>query len=99
MTVPIPGHASKWQKLLDKLQDLLVASSELKQSPSSTAMVASPILQPDKLLHPDKPLEVPPMELDDMIVMSDGKDGSHGFTAQHTHTICPTHRLIAVCAG
>ena len=44
MTIPIPGHASKWQKLLDELQDLLVASSELKQLPSSTAMVASPIL-------------------------------------------------------
>ena len=58
MTVPIPGHASKWQKLLNELQDLLAASSELKQSPSSTTMVASPILQPDDLFHPDKLLEV-----------------------------------------
>ena len=99
MTIPIPGHASKWQKLLDELQDLLAASSELKQLPSSTAMVASPILQPDKLFHPDEPLEVPPMELDDMIVMSDSEDASHGSTAQHIRTIRPTPRSIAACAG
>ncbi|KIM56688.1 hypothetical protein SCLCIDRAFT_29357 [Scleroderma citrinum Foug A] len=62
-------------------------------------MVASPILQPDELFHPDEPLEVPPMELDDMIVMSDGEDVSHGSTAQHIRTICPTPRSIAACAG
>ena len=95
--MPVPGHASKRQKLLDELHNLLVASSEPKQSPSAKA--ASPILQSDELLQPDEPLEVPPMELEDMIVMSDIEDVSHGATTQRVCTIRPTTRSIAVCAG
>ncbi|KIM56425.1 hypothetical protein SCLCIDRAFT_29657 [Scleroderma citrinum Foug A] len=80
-----------------KLHDLLAASSEPKQSPSTKA--ASPILQSDELLQPDELLEVPPMELEDMIVMSDVEDVSHGATTQRVCTICPTARSIAACAG
>jgi len=93
MTLPIPGHASKWQKLLDELHDLLAVSSEPNQPPSSVTMAAPPILQPDK------PLEVPPMELEDMLVMSDGEDASHGAAMQHVCTTCPTPRSIAACAS
>ena len=41
MTVPVPGHASKWQKLLDELQLLLAAPPEPKQLPSSTVIAAN----------------------------------------------------------
>ena len=70
MSAPVPGHASKWQKLLDELQDLLVVPSEPQKPPSSTAMAASLIIQPEE------PLEAPPMELDNLLVMSDGEDAS-----------------------
>ena len=91
--MPIPGHASKWQKLLDELHNLLAAPSEPNQPPSNTVMAASLILQPEELL------EAPPMEQEDLLVMSDGEDASHGATAQHIHTTCPTTRLISACAG
>ena len=93
ITMPVPGHASKRQKLLDELHNLLVTSSEPKKPASSTVMAASPILQPDGLL------EVPPMELEDLLVMSDGEGVSHGTTMQHISTTRPTARSISVCAG
>jgi len=93
MIVPIPGHASKQQKLLDELQLLLAAPPEPEQLPSSTVIAASPILQPEDLL------EVPPMELEDLLVMSDSEDVPHGATAQHIHTTCPTARSISLCAA
>ena len=93
MSVPVPGHASKWQKLLDGLQDLLVAPSEPQKLPSSTDVAVSPIVQPEE------PLEVPPMELDDLLVMSDGEDVSPCAIVQHIHTTCPSARSISVCAA
>ena len=56
-------------------------------------MAASPILQPDE------PLEVPPMELEDLLVMSDGEGASHGTTTQHISTTHPTAKSISACAG
>ena len=93
MTVPVPGHASKQQKLLDKLHDLLAPPSEPKQPPCNTAMAMSPILQPEE------PLEAHPTELEDLLVMSDGEDVSHGTTVQHICTTRPTARSISACAG
>ena len=93
MTMPVPGHASKQQKLLDKLHDLLAPPSEPKQPPCNTAMAMSPILQPEE------PLEAHPTELEDLLVMSDSEDVSHGTTVQHICTTRPTARSISACAG
>ena len=93
MSAPVPGHASKWQKLLNELQDLLAAPSEPQKLPSSTAVAVSLIVQPEE------PLEVPPMELDDLLVMSDGEDASPCAIAQHIRTTHPTARSISACAA
>ena len=93
MTVPVPGHASKRQKLLNELQLLPAAPPEPEQPPSSTVIAASPILQPEDLL------EAPPMELEDLLVMSDSEDAPHGATAQHICTTRPTARSISSCAA
>ena len=91
----VPGNAVKWKKLEDEICALLVAPSELEQSPRSTIVAApsSPIIQVEE------PLEAFPMEVEDLPVMSDDEDASHSATTQHMRTPCFTARSTSACAG
>ena len=93
LSAPVPGNASKRRKLDDELEALLATPSEPKRPlPTITASVSS-------ILQEEEPLEAPPMELEDLSVLSDGEDASHSTTAQNTRTTRPTARSISTCAG
>ena len=54
LATPVPGNASKWQKLDDELEALLATPSEPKRLlPTITASVSS-------ILQEEEPLEAPP---------------------------------------
>ena len=95
LAMPVPGNAVKWKKLEDEICALLVAPSELEQSPRSTIVAApsSPIIQVEE------PLEAFPMEVEDLPVMSDDEDASHSATTQHMQTPRFTARSTSACAG
>ena len=90
----VPEHASKWQKLLDELGDLLAAQpSELKPSLDSGIEAASTTLWTEELP------EVLPMESEELVFTFDDEDMSCGAMEERVHTSCPTNRSISVCAG
>jgi len=93
-TVSVPGHASKRQKLLDELGDLLTAQpSGLKPSLNSGVEAASPIHRPEELP------EALQMEPEDMLFTFDDEDKSCDATEERVRTACPTTRSISMCAG
>ena len=90
----VPEHASKWQKLLDELGDLLAAQpSELKPLLDSGIEAASPTLWTEELP------EVLPMESEELVFTFDDEDMLCGAMEERVHTSCPTNRSISVCAG
>ena len=93
-TVSVPGHASKRQKLLDELGNLLTAQpSGLKPSLNSGVEAASPIHRPEELP------EALQMEPEDMLFTFDDEDKSCDATEERVRTACPTTRSISMCAG
>ena len=94
ITAAVPGHASKRQKLLDELGDLLSTQpSELMPSLNSGGEAASAAPRTEELP------EALPMESEEILFTFDDEDMSCGATEQCDRTSCPTSRSIAVCAG
>jgi len=97
ITASVPGHASKRQKLLDELGDLLTAQpSELKPSLDSGIDAASPTLQTEET---EELLEVFPMESEELPFAFDDEEMSCGATEECVRTSCPTNRSISECAA
>jgi len=91
-SVPVPGHAFKWQKLLDELHDLLVAQpSGPDPLPSSTPQTVSPIPEPAELS------EDVPTEPDDTLPTFDDEGVPCSPTMQHVRTSFPTARSTSIC--
>ncbi|KIM57310.1 hypothetical protein SCLCIDRAFT_28917 [Scleroderma citrinum Foug A] len=89
-TLPIPGQAFKWQKLLNELNDLLEARTS-EPLLSGIAEAVSPLLQPEELL------ESSPTELEDISFIDDNQPCS--ATAEWTRTSCHTTSSISMYAG
>ena len=89
-TLPIPGQAFKWQKLLNELNDLLEAWTSEPLS-SGIAEAVSPLLQPEELL------ESSPTEPEDISFIDDDQPCS--ATVEWTCISCHTTSSISMYAG
>ena len=93
ISVPIPGHSSKQQKLLDEVDHLLAAQpSESKLSPSSGVETAFPVPQFEELP------EAFSADPEDMLSSHDGEVPC-STTVECVRTSCPNTRSISICAG
>ena len=87
----LPGHASKRQKLLDKLGELLAAQpSDLKSSLNGDVEAASPTPRPEELL------EALPIEPEETLFTFDDKDTCDAME-ECVRPSCPTTRSISMC--
>ena len=94
MALPVPGNSSKQQKLLNELNNLLSPQpSDPKLSPSTIDRTASPIHELEQ------PLEALPMQMDEASFTIDAEEESCSVPTEHFHTVCPTARLISMCAS